>query len=428
MLSRLFCRTLKKAKNPPETDSKPSEQQQRVNSSDGASTTRAPLAEERKKETKKKRSFWRLFCCCKRKHRVSPLCDDDTQPSDEHRRSSGSHQVSCSGFPNPAQMCYMNSSIQSLLTLKDFVRDVSSQENMLRQCPEAVLARRFMEIVRCRYSEDALRKLLLLMRFKRVLSVQASEFKGPGCKDAHEFLSAVIGQIQRLASPTQTMAVSVGGNYTCPVSSSLTFQMQNTRTCKGCGAQSITVEDFCNLSLDIIPRGSVQGMLQMYQKETQLEYSCKCGGNTSDHYSRFLTLPKYLMLHLKRFKFTKDLKILKLRDPINICDELMVNSVQDEGLYSLISVINHFGSTVNDGHYVSEGLHPDEVLDGRPERWLHYDDKDVFETSRTVVRKWRQRTCYVLFYQRQSQVSKPGPEVQHELQPPESADSQRGCT
>ncbi|XP_047450729.1 homeodomain-interacting protein kinase 1-like [Mugil cephalus] len=37
-------------------------------------------------------------------------------------------QDSCFGFPNPGQICYMNSSLQSLLTLTEFIMDVSSQE------------------------------------------------------------------------------------------------------------------------------------------------------------------------------------------------------------------------------------------------------------------------------------------------------------
>ncbi|KAM4565931.1 uncharacterized protein PAE49_009777 [Odontesthes bonariensis] len=95
----------------------------------------------------------------------------------------------------------------------------------------------------------------------------------------------------------------------------------------------------------------------------------------------------YLMLHLKRFKFTEDLEMRKLNDPIIIFNELMVTSSQAEGRYSLVSVINHLGSTVNSGHYTSEGLHPDEALHNHSDRWLHYNDRDIFETSRAVVRE-----------------------------------------
>ncbi|KAM4577512.1 ubiquitin carboxyl-terminal hydrolase 37-like isoform 2-T5 [Odontesthes bonariensis] len=218
---------------------------------------------------------------------------------------------------------------------------------------------------------------------------------------AHEFLIAIMGQIRSLALPLQEMAAFVGETYICPVTRNLVFTMQNTRTCKSCGVQSITRQDYTDLSLDLIPGSSVEEMLQMYQKETHLEYRCKCGGNTSGYETKFLTLPKYLMFHLKRFKFTEDLEMRKLNDPIIIFNELVVTSSQAGGRYSLVSVINHLGSTVNSGHYTSEGLHPDEALRNQSDRWLHYDDRVIFETSRAVVREWRQKTCYVLFYQRQ---------------------------
>ncbi len=47
----------------------------------------------------------------------------------------------CVRFPNPAQICYMNSSLQSLLTLTEFIRDVNSQEEAWSLIPEAELIR-----------------------------------------------------------------------------------------------------------------------------------------------------------------------------------------------------------------------------------------------------------------------------------------------
>lgn len=110
-----------------------------------------------------------------------------------------------------------------------------------------------------------------------------------------------------------------------------------------CGAQSIREEEFTNLSLDLVPGGSVQQMLEEYQtvrpscslsltstltdmkpggtnqsvsqtflsagvfmgvcwlvtlnnmlslQETELDYNCECGGQTSGQRSTFLTLPR----------------------------------------------------------------------------------------------------------------------------------------
>lgn len=112
----------------------------------------------------------------------------------------------------------MNSSLQSLLTLTDFVRDISRQEEVWSSAPQAELIRYsshthgdrnytemselteevlfsyffftcrcFMNIVRCHHSVDARNKLRALLLFKRVLSIQAPEFQ-----DIHQKVSQLL--------------------------------------------------------------------------------------------------------------------------------------------------------------------------------------------------------------------------------------------
>ncbi|XP_059189717.1 ubiquitin carboxyl-terminal hydrolase 37-like isoform X1 [Centropristis striata] len=308
--------------------------------------------------------------------------------------------ISWLGFPNPLNNCYMNSSLQSLITLAGFIRDVNYQEDAWSLIPEAELISRFMNIVRCHGSRDGHHKLRALDVFKRTVSILAPEFADNGQKDAHEFITTVLGQMRTLAAPLQEVAAFVGNSYCCPVEKNLVFKMQNTRTCKRCGAQSIREEEFTNLSLDLLPGASVQVMIQNYQKETQLEFKCECGGKTSGQRSTFLTLPKVLMLQIKRFTFTPCYQLVKLQDPVDLFRELMVTSTQAEGLYSLVSVISHLGTRGNSGHYVSDGVHPDQDMGGAGDRWLHYNDAQVTETTRRAVCEQRQRTAYILFYQR----------------------------
>ncbi|KAM4742723.1 ubiquitin carboxyl-terminal hydrolase 37-like [Anableps anableps] len=282
-------------------------------------------------------------------------------------------------------ICYMNASLQSLLTLKEFVEDIKSQEDVLVLCSEAQLMRCFLNIVRCRSSPDSRLKLEVVMRFKRVLSIQAPEFGQDGMKDAHEFLTAVLNQIRKLLLPLTETAITMGRNYCCPVQRHLQFKMQNMRTCKGCGVQSIKEEDFIMLSLDLIAGGSVQDMVNMHQMERELEFRCECGGNTSSLASKFLTLPNYLILHLKRFMFTENLVMVKLEDPIILCREMTVAAHQCGQRYSLVSVISHIGSSARRGHYVNDGLHPDHPLEDGTDRWLHFNDIFVLETSGAMV-------------------------------------------
>jgi len=124
----------------------------------------------------------------------------------------------CVRFPNPDNLCYMNSSLQGLLTLKDFIRDLSQQQEVWSHLPEAeiirytlthilgfvlcgvcifffsilfgcstqyniniyypsALCRRFMNIVGCHRSADPTLKLWALLLFKKALSVGAPEFR-----------------------------------------------------------------------------------------------------------------------------------------------------------------------------------------------------------------------------------------------------------
>lgn len=47
----------------------------------------------------------------------------------------------CIRLPNPAQICYMNSCLQSLLTLEDFIKSISCQEPVWSTTPNAAVMR-----------------------------------------------------------------------------------------------------------------------------------------------------------------------------------------------------------------------------------------------------------------------------------------------
>ncbi|XP_033181784.1 ubiquitin carboxyl-terminal hydrolase 37-like [Anabas testudineus] len=159
----------------------------------------------------------------------------------------------------------MNSSLQSLLGLGDFVRGFSCQKWLWSSVPSARLLRRFMAVRDAHTSLDYQRKSRLLHSFKEVLSVQVPEFRDQQQKDAHEFLTSVLDQMRNLAPLLQDCADIMSRTYTCPVEGHLVFNMENTRTCKRCGIQSKQLETFTNLSLDLVPGGSVVQMIQRYQ-------------------------------------------------------------------------------------------------------------------------------------------------------------------
>uniref|UniRef100_A0A3B5AFB2 USP domain-containing protein n=1 Tax=Stegastes partitus TaxID=144197 RepID=A0A3B5AFB2_9TELE len=215
---------------------------------------------------------------------------------------------------------------------------------------------------RCRSSTVVLATLMfslassLLTLAAKTLTDFNSEFQDDSQKDAHEFLSCVLNMIQSLSFDLQMAAAVMGVTYTCPVDAHMSFKMLNIRTCKGCGCQSMTEEQYLNLSL--VPADSVSQSLQEYLKEGQLEFHCSCGVRESTKQLSFLTLPNVLIIQLIRFRFTSTFCLEKDSIPTELSRELVVNPentiIQTGTRYSLVSIISHLGPTADSGHYICD--------------------------------------------------------------------------
>ncbi|KAA8587645.1 hypothetical protein FQN60_016507, partial [Etheostoma spectabile] len=152
-------------------------------------------------------------------------------------------------LPNIGQSCYMNSSLQSLLILEDFMRDISRMEDVWRSVPEAQLMRGLMAIRDAHTSTNTQTKVYILHSFREAVPLQ---FRNLQQHDAHEFLTSLLEQMRSLAPRLQRAAACMGRRYTCPVEDHMVFKMENTRTCNSCGAMSTKQEEFTNLSLDLV--------------------------------------------------------------------------------------------------------------------------------------------------------------------------------
>ncbi|XP_019201866.1 ubiquitin carboxyl-terminal hydrolase 26 [Oreochromis niloticus] len=303
------------------------------------------------------------------------------------------------GFPNIANTCYMNSCLQSLLNTEEFIRDISCQEILWRAVPEARLLRRLIDIRDCHNSRDYGLKKHRLKSFKEAFSKHVPEYKGSAQKDAHEFLTFFLNEVKSLSPHLKRKAALLGRSYTCPVEDHHVFKMENMRTCKSCGHQSSHQEEFTSLSLDLVPEGSVEDMLETYLKEQKIEFLCYCGGTTSEVKPSFDTLPRVLILHLKRFGFTKTNKLQKVHDPVWLQRDLVVSSKQGGGCYSLVSIISHYGGTES-GHYICNSVHPEASPQATSDPWLTYDDARVLHTTGSAVFEEQQHSAYILFYKR----------------------------
>ncbi|XP_067881202.1 ubiquitin carboxyl-terminal hydrolase 11-like [Heterodontus francisci] len=114
------------------------------------------------------------------------------------------------------------------------------------------------------------------------------------------------------------------------------------------------------------------------------------------------SLPEVLIIHLKRFSYTRlwKEKLDTLVDfPLRDLDlsEFLINPKAKNSKYDLIAVSNHYGG-LRDGHYTTIARNKD---DGR---WYHFDDSKVtFASMDHMVTS----AAYVLFYQLQDKISQP---------------------
>ncbi|XP_044287257.1 ubiquitin carboxyl-terminal hydrolase 11 isoform X2 [Varanus komodoensis] len=120
------------------------------------------------------------------------------------------------------------------------------------------------------------------------------------------------------------------------------------------------------------------------------------------------SLPEILIIHLKRFSYTKisreKLDTL-VEFPIQDLDfsEFIIKPRKDTDpalyKYDLIAVSNHYGS-LRDGHYTTFARNKDSGT------WFYFDDSSVSAVSKSQIET---KAAYVLFYQRQDKVRHPAP-------------------
>uniref|UniRef100_A0A8D0BDS9 Ubiquitin carboxyl-terminal hydrolase n=1 Tax=Salvator merianae TaxID=96440 RepID=A0A8D0BDS9_SALMN len=118
------------------------------------------------------------------------------------------------------------------------------------------------------------------------------------------------------------------------------------------------------------------------------------------------SLPEILIIHLKRFsytKFSREKLDTLVEFPIQDLDfsDFIIKPQKDTDpmlyKYDLIAVSNHFGG-LRDGHYTTFARNKDSGT------WHYFDDSSVSAVSKAQIES---KAAYVLFYQRQDKICHP---------------------
>ena len=316
------------------------------------------------------------------------------------------------GLTNLGNTCFFNSALQCLLNtppLVDyFMNDLHKKELNVKSVlgSKGAVTTAFANLCKQYWSTediDAINPKELL----RVISDFASQFAQGTQEDCHEFLAFLLDMIHEDLNRVHKKPYIEGKDYYDNKLEEHAFeswrnyllrnksiivdlfqgQSKSTLKCLRCGLTSHKFEPFMYLSLPIPETHShsniisLHDCLEEYSKEERLE------GDEKWHCPRCKTavestkkldiwkLPNILIIHLKRFEFTRE-RQRKIRTFVDFpYKDLNLQSVvagvqRDKPMYDLYAVSNHEGS-LGGGHYYTFAKNRDDKL------WYAYNDAEV---------------------------------------------------
>ncbi|ESO95602.1 hypothetical protein LOTGIDRAFT_239428 [Lottia gigantea] len=232
---------------------------------------------------------------------------------------------SLQGFSNLGNTCYMNATLQSLFGMDTFSTDLLfTNQHLIKSLPSDSLYYHLARLLKARKNTalpDSMKRELL-RNVKRAISTSAKRFSGYQQHDAHEFLGQVLDQLKeevnRLSKSKRISPVKELNNNTSfsntefvnPTSQNFEFEVLHTIRCIRCDEDVEKLENFNDLSLDMpkrfnnVKEMSLQDALNISLDNEEIQYTCsKCQYDRSLVSHRFTSLPRILVLHLKRNRY-----------------------------------------------------------------------------------------------------------------------------
>ncbi|KAG5831853.1 hypothetical protein ANANG_G00284350 [Anguilla anguilla] len=308
------------------------------------------------------------------------------------------------GFPNIGNTCYMNATLQSLFSLLTFTQDIKREESCWRPNLTTHLLKCLADLHSARASRSSELKICLLKTLKRSIASNFSDFWGDEQQDAHEFFSILLSQLKEEGVSLRTrMGLH---SFTCAIEANFEFELLSTRKCLSCGTKVCNTESYNCLSVDLVPGGSVQDCLALYFKGYEVECRCQwCCGELASVEQTLQSVPRVLVVQLKRFSFNSRGHLVKLHDRLHISPQLSLQAhsranVRLPGMPKthqthgdcLDTSPSPGGAVCFTGHYICEST------DGNT-NWLSFDDERVKQMDQRSVLRQRANSAYLLFYE-----------------------------
>ncbi|XP_010921908.1 ubiquitin carboxyl-terminal hydrolase 24 isoform X2 [Elaeis guineensis] len=349
------------------------------------------------------------------------------------------------GLINSGNLCFLNATLQALLSCSPFVQLLQNQRN--RDIPKigypTLIA--FVEFISefgmpddsclknnergALETKESFNPIMFDPVLKRFTPDMPTGISGrPRQEDAQEFLSFVMDQMHNellnldgqfsssngaklplissseddgweTVGPKNKSAVTRTQNFV-PSELSAIFGGQLRSVVKATGNKaSATVQPFLLLHLDIFPDAvhTIKDALHLFSAPETLEgyrtSSGKAGVVSASKSIKIQTLSKIMILHLMRFSYGSK-GSTKLNKPVGfplelvLGRELLVSPSSKGRKYELEATITHHGREPSRGHYTADARYSDG-------RWLRFDDASVTAVD---INEVLHDQAYVLFY------------------------------
>jgi uncharacterized UBP type Zn finger protein len=253
---------------------------------------------------------------------------------------------------NTGNSCYFNSVIQTLINLPSFYSDLTNKRLIAAELTENSFVKCLTDI-----AINLQGNTINPASAQRAISRHCKQFANKKQQDAHELFGSCLNIIEKELLPflkglrgnIEDCALSDKPLLFCPTKRNFSFIMQKEFICTNCSVKSQLKEIFRDISLELggnphhyynlrnREKRLVSGLLANYFIQEKLERLCEnCQCPTASVEKKIFTLPRVLVIHIKRFQHTKTgFFVHKLHDKITIDSKIDIKSYGRDAQYPI---------------------------------------------------------------------------------------------